>query len=80
MSLAVIPFMFSLTQGWDSSEEAGTHPREGCGSGLGPPQPSALRWGREALSFPAASEALLVSLRLPLRGWAGFAEKDGAGN
>lgn len=36
-SPAVVPFMFSLTWGLDSSEEVGTHPREGCGSGLRPP-------------------------------------------
>lgn len=37
MSPAVIPFMFSLTLGLDSSQEVGTNSREGCGSGLSPP-------------------------------------------
>lgn len=36
MSPAVIPFMFSLTQGLESSQEVGTNPREGCDSGLRP--------------------------------------------
>lgn len=36
-SPAVVPFMFSLTWGLDSSEEVGTHPRKGCGSVLRPP-------------------------------------------
>lgn len=35
-SPAVVPFMFSLTWGLDSSEEVGTHPRKGCGSELRP--------------------------------------------
>lgn len=50
MAPAVVPFMFSLTWGLDSSEVVGASPREGCGSGLGPPQPSSLWWRQEALS------------------------------
>lgn len=56
---------FSLTWGLDRSEEVGASPREGCGSGLGPPLlPSALNAVVEAgvaQPFrPAASKALLV--------------------
>lgn len=51
-SPAVVPFMFSLTWGLDSSEVVGASPREGCGSGLGPlqaPQLCGGGWRHSAL-------------------------------